>query len=205
MFPHRSHWFALLKVLFRTFLFVVLFCAGVMVWIVTFFDGNADFPIECAVVFGAAVHGEGSAGPGIARRTSTAVRLYNEQKVQTLIMTGGQGSSGQESEAAVMKKVAMRGGVDPDDIRLEETATSTWENLKMSKPLTEDCTSVIGVSDRYHIARIAYVAWLQGWTGFHVHPADVVADRSFELRSVFREMLGVVYYSSLYFMGSLPG
>ena len=57
-------------------------------------------------------------------------------------------------------------GVDPDRITLEEEATSTWENLVYARPLVSDCSSIVGISDRYHLARIQYLAELQDWGSY---------------------------------------
>ncbi|PIQ76559.1 hypothetical protein COV83_02505, partial [Candidatus Peregrinibacteria bacterium CG11_big_fil_rev_8_21_14_0_20_49_14] len=160
-----------------------------------FSGDDIDFPVDCAVVFGAAVHKGSVPGPGITRRVETAVDLYNKGKVKTIFLTGGKGSEELESEAAVMQKVAMRMGVDPADIVLEDQARSTWENLQLTAPLVADCTSIVGISDRYHLARIAFLADMQGWGNFRTLPAKRVPNPLFETRAAFREALGIVYYS----------
>lgn len=196
MIPGLTH----IRWLARRGLELSLFCAVVLVcialYVVSQFSGDTvEFPVDCVVVFGAAVHKGSVAGPGITRRVETAVDLYNEGKVKTIVLTGGKGSEELESEAAVMQKVAMRMGVDPADIVLEEQARSTWENLERTAPLVADCTSVVGISDRYHLARIAYLADMQGWGNFRTLPATRVPNPLFEVRAAFREALGIVYYS----------
>ncbi|KKW38419.1 MAG: hypothetical protein UY85_C0032G0013 [Candidatus Peribacteria bacterium GW2011_GWB1_54_5] len=115
--------------------------------------------------------------------------------IQTIILTGGKGSQIQESEAAVMKKVAMRLGIDSEDLILEDKATSTWENLAFTKELVGDCSSIIAISDRYHLARIEYLAELQEWGNLRTLPAGRVPLLSFEVRAVVREALGHIYYT----------
>ena len=149
----------------------------------------------CAVVFGAAVRGGSEAGPGILRRVQAAADLYHQGSIQTIILTGGKGSQIQESEAAVMQKVAMRLGIDSEDLILEDKATSTWENLAFTKELVGDCSSIIAISDRYHLARIEYLAELQGWGNLRTLPAGRVPLLSFEVRAVVREALGHIYYT----------
>lgn len=158
------------------------------------FPGDAVLPAECGLVFGAAVHRTDDPGPGITRRTSTAARLVHEGMVDRLIFTGGRGAASNESEAAVMRSVAMRRGVDPDLITLEEQATSTWENLVYARPLVSDCSSIVGISDHYHLARIQYLAELQGWGELPVYPADNPPNDAFTMRSVMREVAAMFYY-----------
>ncbi|TSC98139.1 MAG: hypothetical protein Greene101449_995 [Candidatus Peregrinibacteria bacterium Greene1014_49] len=61
--------------------------------IVLAFPGDAVFPVECGLVFGAAVHRSDDPGPGIMRRTVTAARLVHEGKIERLIFTGGRGEA----------------------------------------------------------------------------------------------------------------
>ena len=164
-------------------------------WVVVSFSGTQPaFPVDCAVVFGAAVHGQGSAGPGIDRRVRAAAELYRQNYITTLYLTGGKGDDGVESEASVMRKVAMLYGVAPEDIVLEDQASSTWENLEFTQPLLEGCTSVVGISDRYHLARIGLLAEMQGWDDLALYPAAPQASTLFEMKSVLRESLGILYY-----------
>jgi uncharacterized SAM-binding protein YcdF (DUF218 family) len=180
--------------------FAVVFLIGAVlvtsvIYVFSRFEGDAVFPVDCVVVFGAAVHRAGDPGPGIIRRTETAVELYRQGSTETLILTGGKGSATQESEADVMRGVAMRDGVDPEDIITEGEASSTWENILLTRPLVDEhCESVALVSDRYHLARIELIALLQGWTEFHTYPAERSAGWHFEVRSVMREALGILYY-----------
>ena len=58
-----------------------------LLFVLSQFPGNADFPVSCAVVFGSAVHGGSEAGPGIRRRAEAAVDLSEEGEVETLVFT----------------------------------------------------------------------------------------------------------------------
>ena len=162
-------------------------------FVVSQFSGNAVFPVDCAVVFGSAVHKGGEAGPGIQRRTETAVHLMEEGNVERLIFTGGTGEGNRMSEARVMRNVALRMGVAPEFMHMEEGATSTWQNVKFVRPFVQNCDSVVGISDRYHLARIRFAAW-QNDLDMMVHPADKTANIIFELRAIVREALGNVVY-----------
>jgi uncharacterized SAM-binding protein YcdF (DUF218 family) len=159
--------------------------------------GSGNLPVECGLVFGAAVHRTDDPGPGIMRRTATAARLMKQGSVERLILTGGKGEVSNESEAAVMRAVAMRLGIDPDMIALEEQSTSTWENLVYSRPLVAECNSIIAISDGYHLARIRYLAELQGWGTLQTFPADNPPTGTFLTRSVLREIAAMLYYMTV--------
>lgn len=178
-----------------TLLLIFLFL-GACVYIMRNFGGNAVFPADCAIVFGAAVHGKQSAGPGIARRVTTAATLYENGRINTLYMTGGKGRPLEDSEAAVMRQYALDIGVPSSVIFTENTATSTWENIQKTHPMVLEagCTSVVAISDRYHLARIRQLAAKEGWSDLMVHPADLHSSRLFEARSIAREAIAVLYY-----------
>ncbi|MBM3230746.1 YdcF family protein [Candidatus Peregrinibacteria bacterium] len=193
MIPTFRHWLALLHFILCCFAISVLLFAALCFYVMRGFEGDAVLPAECALVFGAAVHGKEDPGPGIARRVDTAVNLYRVGKIQTVILTGGKGNETQESEATVMRRAAVLWGIDPVDVRTEERATSTVENLLFSKALTEDCDSVVGISDRYHLARIRFLANNLGWPELRTYPADRIANASFETQSIIREAAALLY------------
>lgn len=195
MIPTKFH-LRLLILTVQTVLGLLLTaCVALFVFVVSHFHDTATFPVDCAVVFGAAVHGIDNAGPGITRRVTTAVDLYHEDKVDTLFFSGGKGDDYKESEAMVMRKVALLQGVDPEDIVVEETATSTIENIQFTKPLLEQhgCTSIVGISDRYHLARISFFSRMYGLRALQTYPSDIDSDTLFELKATLREVLAFGY------------
>ena len=197
MIPSGAH----LRYLIRLGLLTAAGCVVVVlasaVYVVHYFDSTAEFPVDCAVVFGAAVHRNNKAGPGITRRTKTASDLYVAGDVNRLILTGGKGDEFKDSEALVMQRVAMRYGVDIDDITLEPQSVSTWQNLALSKRFVEDCSSIVAISDRYHLARIRLLASRLGWGRIATHPADIIPPWMFEARAVLRESFAVLYYAAV--------
>jgi len=171
-------------------------------YVVTRFSGSATLPADCAIVFGAAVHSlyddQGKligsrAGPGITRRIETAVDLYQKKYIRTLYLTGGKGGGMLQSEAGVMRDYALKAGVSAGDLVIEDQAKSTWENLVFTRPLLKDCSTVVGISDSYHLARIELLAHKQGWE-LPTVPSAWSAGFWFESRSVLREALGILFY-----------
>jgi len=193
MIPEGSHIRLVRNIVLGVTAALAVTLAALMIFVTTEFGGNALFPAECGVVFGTAVHGKNTAGPGITRRTATAAGLLKEGKLLKLYLTGGRGSETQDSEASVMRKVAMLEGVAPEKITTEDRSTSTLENVQYVKELTKDCDGVVAVSDRYHLARIEYLAKRYDWN-VQTFPASDVAPWPFELKSVAREAVGLLYY-----------
>lgn len=185
------------------FLALVVF-AYAMVY--TTFDGTAELPADCAIVFGAAVYGQNLPGPAIKRRVEGAVNLYKKGDVKRLIMSGGKGSGVRTSEAEVMSTLAMDNGVRAGDITIEDQSHSTWENIAHTRNLTQDCESVVAISDQYHLARIELLAWRQGWSELDTVPAEDRPPEESEQRSITREILAYLYYMMFvdYVMPDLP-
>lgn len=209
----KRRFFALVGLLLMSATSVlILVCAALTIFVMAHFGGSAQ-PLEqrrpyfalraprgrgvdqtCGLVFGAAVHRNSLPGPGIARRVETAARLYREGLLQHIILSGGKGEEGVASEAQVMRDVALEDGIPAGDLTLEGDSRSTWENLRNSRPLTGSCTTVIGISDRYHLARITFLAHLQGWGSLQTLPSDLEPPWPFEMKSIAREVAAMVYY-----------
>jgi vancomycin permeability regulator SanA len=163
------------------------------------FEGTAHGEIPkgenaCALVFGSAIKKAGEPGPAIVRRVAAAVDLYEEGNVGTLIMSGGRGKGIAMSEASVMGSVARDAGVEAGDIVLEEKATSTLENIKFAQSvIRSQCTFVLGVSDRYHLARIELLAWRLD-VPLRTYSAGGPENPLLEMKDIVREAMAIVYY-----------
>jgi uncharacterized SAM-binding protein YcdF (DUF218 family) len=174
-------------------------CFLLMMFVLAHFRGTWEegegSGFTCGLVFGAAVHRDSVPGPGIERRVATAARLYGEELLQHIILTGGKGDVFMKSEADVMREVALRDGISRKDITLETASMSTWENLKNSKPLTGSCATIVAISDNYHLARIGFMAERQGWgSRLKTYPADTGAPWYFQVKSILREVGALLYY-----------
>ncbi|MDD3897202.1 MAG: YdcF family protein [Candidatus Peribacteraceae bacterium] len=186
-------------VLMASLLACAILAANLFVWfglmVLAARGGSAVFPAECGIVFGAAVRFDGTAGPSSLRRVQTAATLYRDGQIERIFMTGGRGEGMRFSEAEVMSSVALEEGVDPAAIVLEENARSTWENLLFVKPLVEDCSSTVAISDGYHLARIRLLAQKQGWGTLQTYPAEEHPPLRDAVRNIVREVLGLGYYT----------
>lgn len=170
-----------------------------ILYVIQGMSGNAVFPADCAIVFGTAVHQtedrQGNitgtfAGPGIMRRVGAAADLYKEGKVKKVYLTGGRGEGVLRSEADVMREVAIQEGIRPRDITIEDKSTSTKENLLLTRPLTLGCSSIVAVSDPYHLARIGLRAWFMDWD-VQTSPSQQEIQKVFVLKSWLREAIGI--------------
>ncbi len=158
------------------------------------FVGNGEQKADCAIVFGAAVVGARLPGSAIIRRITKAVQLLQAGNVRKLVLSGGHGEGQPLSESEVMREQAHAQGVDDHLMLLESASRSTWENIAFSRPLLAQCSSVLAVSDRYHLARIRMIAYRQGWGSLAAVPATTGETSPTEGESELREILGILYY-----------
>ncbi len=109
------------------------------------------------------------------------------------IVSGGQGSGEDITEAQCMYNELTALGIAPERILLEEQATTTLENLRFSLNLMEPGASVAIVSSEYHLHRAGMFAQSLG-----LEPKLVPAHTSYPvLRTNYylREIFAVWYYS----------
>ncbi len=144
-------------------------------------------PADAALVF--------SGDPGY-ERTKEAVKLYKEQWVKKIVLTG---SGGPGDGALSLRGVAVREGVRPEDILLENRSTSTYTNLLNSREiiLSQGFTSVLLVSSPYHLRRVWALArrvFQNDTVHFMCHPVshsywrpDKWWEQSWERRVLARE------------------
>ncbi len=172
-----------------------------LVFVLSSMRGDARFPADCGVVFGAAVqplrNGSGRViasqpGPAIRRRVMTAADLYKRGSLKKIFLTGGKGEGMRLSEAEVMRREAISDGVKPGDLILESRSRSTEENIAFTKPLTGSCASIVAISDDYHLARITFLAWRSHWK-IQTFPASHASSSPLEEWSIPREVLGMIY------------
>jgi uncharacterized SAM-binding protein YcdF (DUF218 family) len=116
-------------------------------------------PADAAIVLGAAVWGE-RPSPVFRERINHGVLLYQTGLVETLIFTGGVGNRDELAEAEVGRNYAIAQGVYPDDILIETTSTSTYENLRNAQMVAQQngLESFLVVSTPNHMRRALAVA-----------------------------------------------
>jgi len=85
-------------------------------------------------------------------RVQIAMRSFVEDRCARIVFSGGSRGAG-PSEADVMAALAVSLGIAPDVVVLEESATTTAENVERSLPLVGDCDVIAFCSDPMHAAR----------------------------------------------------
>ncbi len=114
---------------------------------------------DAAVVLGAAAWGD-KPSPVFRERINHAIALYQSERVEKLIFTGGTRKEGYPSEGEVARKFAIKQGIPSHDIIYETRSKDTYQNLVNTRLLMQKhkLHHVIIVSDPYHMARAIAIA-----------------------------------------------
>lgn len=153
-------------------------------------DGDAEY--DYIIVLGAAVHGD-TPSLSLIERMSAARDYMRSHPDCTAIVSGGQGSNENLSEAQAMFDWLTANGIAPERIIKEDKATSTLENLKFSFAIisSRGGGSAAVVTSEYHIYRAKLLA---GSLGENV--GAVAAHTTYlpiRLNYFLREAFGVTY------------
>ncbi len=118
--------------------------------------GRFDEPSSvCAVVLGAKVHEGGRLSDMLRDRMDTAISLYQNGDVGTLLLSGD--GSGAWSEVYYMKQYAMEKGVPEEDILVDPEGYSTYETMQRAKEVY-GLENIVAVTQKYHLYRAMYIA-----------------------------------------------
>lgn len=153
--------------IFKT-IFKIVLALGLTAMIVTgvfigsFADGADDPRAEYVIVLGAGVNGT-QPSVSLRERLEAAVSYWEEYPDAILILSGGQGEHEEITEAQCMHTWLTAHGVPAENLRKEEQATTTQENIRYSLDLIEQesglCPSQVGIiSSEYHLLRASMIA-----------------------------------------------
>lgn len=128
---------------------------------------------DAVIILGAGIHRE-APGQTLTGRLDTSLEYYKRNSDVVLIVSGGQGPQEDITEAEAMARYLIAGGVDPNNIILEENATSSRENFAFSKSLLDEYFdseySVVFITNEYHVYRAEFTAKEEGYTSLsHLH------------------------------------
>ena len=118
-----------------------------------------------AIIMGSAVLPDGTPGHAMRRRVAAALKLLDEFNDLGFIPTGGIFQDRPCSEAAAMKTLLLKAGVNSERIILETEAKHTLQNIINSVHIIKKLPlsgSVIVCSDNYHIPRSRTLLYLMG-------------------------------------------
>ena len=153
--------------------------------------------IGAAVVLGAA-QWNGDPSPVLRARLDHAQDLYRRGQVRLIVLTGGVGAGDTLAAAAAGRQYLIGRGLPAEALLVEDTSTTTWENLRNSVPLIQanGIGAVVLVSDPFHMLRALKMARDLGLVAYSspTRTSPISASRLEEARYVLREAWAYLVY-----------
>ncbi len=154
------------------------------------YQSEASTKRDCGVIFGAAVWRDDIPSHALRDRVVTGAKLYNEQRISCIVLSGGASTFGAH-EVDVMKKVLLEKKI-PEKAFIEDRngvdTESTLSNLDPKK-------SYVLISNDFHLARIKHLAHRENLIHFDLHASQYLSGRyPKEPYFFFREVIANIYY-----------
>lgn len=185
LFPNWIRWMLVLALTIG-FLVFFLLCGRVIGGMMSRGSAGLDY----VVVLGAQVKGE-VPSRALHKRLKKVLQYAEENGDTILILSGGQGSGEDITEAECMRRWLVERGIDPKRLILEENSTSTMENLKFSDELTECSGTRTGIlSNNFHVYRAVRLAEKLGYE--HAEGIAAESDAIMQVHYVVREVFALV-------------
>ena len=130
----------------------LLYLSALGFWLQSWGSRDRAQKADAILIFGTGVKADGSASLTLRARTRHAYDLWKRGLAPLIVCTGGRGTY-PPAESVAQQKLLVGWGVPATAIRKEEQSTSTWENVRYGAPLLPPNSTVIAVSDPYHLWR----------------------------------------------------
>ncbi|MED4014877.1 MULTISPECIES: YdcF family protein [Sutcliffiella] len=147
---------------------------------------NADY----IIILGARLHGE-RMSLSLYYRALEALEYVEGNQNTIIIASGGQGPGEDITEAEAIKRFMLEHGIEQERIILEDTSTTTYENLMNSYSFIEDDNkTVVIVSNDFHLFRAKMIAERVGFNNISTLSAET--PKVAKVKLWFREYFAVL-------------
>jgi len=149
--------------------FLIVIIIALIVFFVSFFwiqnvvgRGNLIYSIDStpekqtALVLGARVWNNGDMSDIFKDRVITAINLYEDDKVEKILVSGDHGQDNYD-EVNAAKRYLLEQGVNPEDIFLDHAGFDTYDSLYRAKEIFQ-VDSLVVVTQDFHLDRALYIA-----------------------------------------------
>lgn len=169
---------------------IFIIVEGIIIYNGNHFDKEKP---DYLVVLGAGLRGK-SISTSLLYRLESALEFNKVYPDVKIVVSGGQGSGEDISEASAMKNFLVRNGVDERLIITEDKSTSTYENFLFTKNLLEKQSKsnnirITIISNNFHMYRAKFLA---KEVGFKTLGYPAPSHKSSELVFYVREFFGVI-------------
>ena len=120
-------------------------------------DQWANFKADGVVVLGCAVRPNKEASPMLNDRMQTAISFYKEASAKKMLVSGDNLNEDYD-EVSVMKKLAVSGGIEADEVYMDHTGLNTYDTIVHSLEFFNKGSTIVIVTQSYHLYRALYLA-----------------------------------------------
>ena len=149
-------------------------------------DQWANFKADGVVVLGCAVRPNKEATPMLNDRMQTAISFYKEASAKKMLVSGDNLNEDYD-EVSVMKKLAVSGGIEADEVYMDHTGLNTYDTIVHSLEFFNKGSTIVIVTQSYHLYRALYLAQRMGLNAYGVSADSDIVYRG-QLYREFREM-----------------
>ena len=149
----------------RPFLYFLLFSLW-LIWYsnVRVLSGASNIAIDCrqletypvGLVLGARAYNDNQVSPVFSDRLITAADLYNEGKIEKIIVSGDHGTISYD-EVTAGRNFLLDQGVSGDDIFLDHAGFDTYDSVYRAQEIFK-APRVLIITQRFHLPRALYFA-----------------------------------------------
>lgn len=181
-------------ILFRFAIYLGLGFLAAMISFILIFSNTekTSFNEDAVIVLGSGLHGE-KVSRALEERLIACLEYLEKNKNALVVVSGGQGSNEDITEALAMERYLVENGVDPSKIIKEENSTSTYENFVFSKKILDKYFNgnytTAYITNKFHSYRAFNLAINAGIPSKSFNASDEVASA---LPAYLRETLAVV-------------
>ncbi len=167
----------------------IMLIAGIIIRLATYSANEPEKNLDYIIVLGAQVKKE---GPSVVLKYRLdAAKEYLEANPGTkCVVSGGKGTNEIVSEAEGMREYLVANGIAPERIILEDRSTDTDENIRFSKELIPEGSSIGLVTNDFHLFRAVYLCEKHGLSG--VRPIRAGSEAFYRPNNYFREALALI-------------
>lgn len=122
--------------------------------------------VDCILVLGCKVYGDGSPSAMLNDRLSVGVELYQLGAAPKLLMSGDHGRTDYD-EVDAMKQYAVDQDIPSEDVFMDHAGFSTYESMYRARDVFE-AKKIIIVTQEYHLYRAVYIAQQLGLEAYGV-------------------------------------
>ncbi len=124
-------------------------------------NDNVSYEEHAVIVLGTTVNGD-EPSTDLKNRLEATIEYCEQNPDAVVIVTGGQGTEENDTEASVMARYLIDAGLPNDKILMEDRATSTVENFQYSIDILNkqpgEYENIAYISNDFHIFRAGILA-----------------------------------------------